>query len=218
MKRQREDWLKYMDGMIKQTTEDAFAQGIFPISQEVWDTVNGRRRKTHISWIQYMALNSRVSTLDAVEREVAKSRQEPESSVIREVSNPSFLSASGRRKSQCADMWCQNVNKVQTTFDVFQSFFDRPPPDYVTASIIDSSNTKRAKEPKRILSDVLILEYVEVEMMASNSSSQYTGTEGESTKAVRDLLLAWGPITSKMRWDFIKAQDGYDDYAEISEG
>jgi hypothetical protein len=86
MKRQREDWLKYMDGMIKETVEDAFAQGIFPISHEVWDTVNGRKRKTHISWIQYMALGRRVYTLDAVEREVAKSRQEPDSSVIQEVS------------------------------------------------------------------------------------------------------------------------------------
>jgi hypothetical protein len=86
MKRQREDWLKYMDGTIKQTVESAFDQGIFPISEEVWNTVNGGRRKTHISWIQHIALDRRVSTLDAVEAEVAKCRQEPRPSIVQEVS------------------------------------------------------------------------------------------------------------------------------------
>jgi hypothetical protein len=115
-------------------------------------------------------------------------------------------------------MWCQNVNNLHTTFDVFQSYVNAPhTPCYVTSSIIDSINTISAKKPKRILSDVLILEYVEVELMANDSSSQNTGTEVESTKAVKDLLSAWEPTTSKRRWDFIKAKNGYD-YAEISEG
>jgi hypothetical protein len=112
----------------------------------------------------------------------------------------------------------QNVNNHHTITDA-PSIFNAPhTPSYVTSSIADSFHDILAKKSERILSKVLILEYVEVELMANESSSQNAGTEGESTKAVKDLLLAWGPITSKRRWDFIRAQDGYDDYAEISEG
>jgi hypothetical protein len=56
-------------------------------------------------------------------------------------------------------------------------------------------------------------------MIAEGSSGQSSlNIEGESTKAVKDLLSAWGPIISKVHWEFIQAQDGLDGYAEISEG
>jgi len=62
------------------------------------------------------------------------------------------------------------------------------------------------------------LEYIEVEKNSNITSSRMIGIEAESTKAIKNLLGAWGPMVSRERWEFIQAQDGFDRYAEISEG
>ena len=125
--------------------------------------------------------------------------------------------------SQCADGAFQHVNEFRSIIDAkgpkVQKLLDGPNSQDSFSSInFDSFNTIFDKEPERILSDVLILEYVEVELMANSPSSHDAGTEVESTKAVKDLLSAWGPIISKKHWEFIEAQDGFDGYAEVSEG
>lgn len=123
----------------------------------------------------------------------------------------------------CADGACQHVNEFRSIINAkgpkVQKLLDGPNGQDLFSSInFDSFNTIFDKEPERILSDVLILEYVEVESVANSPSSHEAGTEVESTKAVKDLLSAWGPIISKEHWEFIEDQDGFDGYAEISEG